>query len=83
MEVILDEKGLSVWYQICSIASKTNAGLIAMEAQSGPVSSALLGSTTRQVVRHAPCPVLVLKPKAARAFRSLKGEPEGYHRKAA
>jgi nucleotide-binding universal stress UspA family protein len=83
MEFLLDEKGLSVWDQICSIASKTNVGLIAMEAQSGPVSSALLGSTTRQVVRHAPCPVLVLKPKTARAFRGLKGEPEEYLRKAA
>ncbi|KYG65134.1 universal stress protein [Bdellovibrio bacteriovorus] len=34
--------------------------LIVMEAQSGPMSAALLGSYTRNVVRKATCPVYVL-----------------------
>jgi nucleotide-binding universal stress UspA family protein len=34
--------------------------LIAMEAQSGPMSAALLGSYTRNVVRKANCPVYIL-----------------------
>jgi len=34
--------------------------MVVMEAQSGPLSAALLGSYTRNVVRHAPCPVYVL-----------------------
>lgn len=37
-----------------------NIDLIAMEAQSGPMSAALLGSYTRNVVRKAECPVYVL-----------------------
>ncbi|WP_295905030.1 universal stress protein [uncultured Bdellovibrio sp.] len=36
------------------------ADLVVMEAQSGPMSAALLGSYTRNVVRKAPCPVYVL-----------------------
>ncbi|MGK5083713.1 universal stress protein [Bdellovibrionota bacterium FG-1] len=66
---VIDEKGLGVWDHIVSLANKKNIGLIAMEAQSGPVASTLLGSITRQVVRHAPCPVLVLKAKSARVLK--------------
>lgn len=69
MDFVIDEKGLSVADEILRIAKKRNSGLIAMEAQSRPVSAALIGSYTRQVVRHAPCPVLVLKPRAAHALR--------------
>jgi nucleotide-binding universal stress UspA family protein len=47
---------------INSIAKEKKAGLILLEKQSGPISSALLGSIVRQVVRHSPCPVLTLKP---------------------
>lgn len=36
------------------------ADLVVMEAQSGPMSAALLGSFTRNVVRKAPCPVYIL-----------------------
>lgn len=39
-----------------------SSGLIAMASQSGRVSSILLGSLTRQVLRNAPCPVVVLHP---------------------
>lgn len=42
--------------------SKTsNIGWIAMMAESGHVKSTLVGSTTREVVRHAHCPVWVLR----------------------
>lgn len=37
-----------------------NIDLIAMEAQSGPMSAALLGSFTRNIARKASCPVYVL-----------------------
>ncbi|XGC79466.1 universal stress protein [Bdellovibrio bacteriovorus] len=39
---------------------KHQCDLIVMEAQSGPMSAALLGSYTRNVVRRSPCPVYVL-----------------------
>lgn len=39
---------------------KHEADLIVMEAQSGPMSAALLGSFTRNIARKAPCPVYVL-----------------------
>ncbi len=39
-----------------------NVGLIAMEPQSGPLISALVGSTLRQVIRNADCPVWVYRP---------------------
>jgi nucleotide-binding universal stress UspA family protein len=44
--------------------SKRNgsAGMIAMASQSGPARSVLLGSLTRQVLRSANCPVLVIHP---------------------
>jgi len=42
-------------------ASIQGATMIAMAAESGPVSAALIGSVTRQVVRSANCPVWVLR----------------------
>jgi nucleotide-binding universal stress UspA family protein len=39
---------------------KHDADLIVMEAQSGPMSAALLGSFTRNIARKAPCPVYIL-----------------------
>lgn len=44
---------------ICRKAQEEGSDLIVMEAQSGGMKAALLGSTTRNVVRAAPCPVLV------------------------
>ena len=38
------------------------SGMIAMASQSGALTSVILGSLTRQVVRSAPCPILVLHP---------------------
>lgn len=50
--------------------------MIAMTSQSGAWSSALLGSLTRQVLRHATCPVLVVHPDqpslAKRVLQDIK-----------
>ncbi len=44
--------------------AKKKPGIIAMASKSGPTKTALLGSTTRKVVRESPFPVWVLHPKA-------------------
>lgn len=45
---------------ILEALDKNECDLIVMEAQSGPMSAAILGSYTRNVVRRSPCPVYVL-----------------------
>lgn len=60
---LLDTKNPSV---IESVHANTKSGkpdLIAIAAQSGRVASALIGSITREVVRTANCPVLVIREK--------------------
>jgi hypothetical protein len=45
--------------------------MIAMTSQSGPWSAAILGSLTRQVLRSATCPVLLVhadEPSLAKRF---------------
>lgn len=42
-------------------AQREKSSIIAMAAESGAASAALIGSITRQVVRSAPCPVWVLR----------------------
>lgn len=37
-----------------------NIDLVAMEAQSGPVSNSILGSTTRQIFRSSSCPTYII-----------------------
>ncbi|MNK07809.1 universal stress protein UspE [compost metagenome] len=56
---------------IISATEKNHADLVVMEAQSGPMSAALLGSYTRNVVRKAMCPVYVI----TRHFYDKKDEP--------
>lgn len=58
--------GDSIPAQILGLARKTRANLIALESESGWVSSAMLGSVCREIVREAACPVWVLR--GARAF---------------
>ncbi|MCM0606279.1 MAG: universal stress protein [Xanthomonadaceae bacterium] len=60
-EMILDNNAQSVVQSILSHAKESNASFIVMAAESGQVASTLLGSITRQVVRLAPCPVLVYR----------------------
>jgi nucleotide-binding universal stress UspA family protein len=82
-DYVVDERGFSVADQILRLVRNRHFGLIAMDSQSGPVSSALLGSITRQVVRHAACPVLVLKPRFAQAVRPITETMHEEYRKAA
>lgn len=49
---------------ISNQALAQNCDLIVMEGQSGPIKVALLGSIARNVVRAAPCPVLIF-PRGA------------------
>lgn len=57
----IESWSLSASDSILSAARKTRCGLIAMAAQSGPAAAILLGSATRQVLRHAQCPVWVMR----------------------
>lgn len=83
MDFVIDEKGLNIADQVIQLARKREIGMIAMESHSGPVSSAVLGSYTRQVARQAPCPVLVLKPRLGHALRVMPSVREKEIKKAA
>jgi nucleotide-binding universal stress UspA family protein len=62
-DLIVDDTSPSVTDSILKNAREKKARFIVMAAESGPVASALLGSITRQIVRAAPCPVLVYRFK--------------------
>jgi universal stress protein A len=50
------------WQAICGYAGEVGADLILVSRSGGAgFRHALLGSTAERVVRHAPCPVLVIK----------------------
>jgi nucleotide-binding universal stress UspA family protein len=54
--------------QIVRVAEDTGAGLIVMGSRGlGGVRRALMGSVSDSVVRHAHCPVLVVRPKKEQA----------------
>jgi nucleotide-binding universal stress UspA family protein len=54
--------------QIVQVAEEVGAGLIVMGSRGlGGVRRALLGSVSDSVVRHAHCPVLVVRPEKERA----------------
>jgi nucleotide-binding universal stress UspA family protein len=55
---------------ILSEAKRLSVGLIALESESGWMSSALLGSVSRQVIRHASCPVWVIRARLALAAKA-------------
>ncbi|MEO8358989.1 MAG: universal stress protein [Vicinamibacteria bacterium] len=53
----------SAWREIVRIAEEIKADLIVVGTQGpGNLNPVFLGSTTNQVVRHAPCPVLLARP---------------------
>lgn len=56
----IDNSFKAVDDSIIEAIDKHGSDLIIMEAQSGPLSAAILGSYTRNVARKASCPVLVL-----------------------
>jgi nucleotide-binding universal stress UspA family protein len=52
----------SAWREIVRVAAETRADLVVVGAHArGRGGNSFLGSTSSQVVRHAPCPVLVLR----------------------
>jgi nucleotide-binding universal stress UspA family protein len=61
---------------ILSEAERRKMNCIVMEAQSGPISAALVGSITRQVIRSAACPVWVVRHgmQKALAFPSASSQ---------
>src|SRR5262249_39773483 len=67
-EPLVDAQGESVVDSILSLVQSRQVDLIAMEAHSGPIRSALIGSVTRQVIRRADCPVWVLRLAATRGI---------------
>lgn len=62
-KTIVDDEDVRVSDGITRVSKKTPNCMIAMEAQTGPVMSILVGSTTRKVVREASVPVLVFPLK--------------------
>ena len=61
IQVRFEETLLSTPQAVSRAAKKHHVGMVAMEAQSGPVEAALLGSATREVLRAALCPVFVIR----------------------
>jgi nucleotide-binding universal stress UspA family protein len=56
--------------QIVQVAEDIEAGLIVIGKWGlGRVRRALIGSVSDSVIRHAPCPVLVVRPKKEQAHR--------------
>jgi nucleotide-binding universal stress UspA family protein len=64
---VIRERTRDASEEIISAARDTGAGLIAMESNTGALTALVMGSTTRQVIRKAPCPVWVLKLAARQA----------------
>lgn len=60
IRTLVDDKDVRVSDGINRLSKKLPNSMIAMEAQTGPFMSVLVGSTTRRVVREASVPVLVL-----------------------
>jgi nucleotide-binding universal stress UspA family protein len=65
-EYVMDETIGSISDHLLELIEREKIGLVALASRSGPVSSALLGSITRQVIRSASCPVWVIQPGTAR-----------------
>lgn len=67
VEPHVDINGRSIADTIVELARSRGVDLIAMESQSGPIASVLIGSITRQVVRSADCPVWVIGIQARKS----------------
>jgi nucleotide-binding universal stress UspA family protein len=61
VKIIIDDSDVRVSNGIIKASQRLPACMIAMAAQTGPVLSVLVGSTTRRVVREAGVPVLALR----------------------
>jgi nucleotide-binding universal stress UspA family protein len=59
---VADDVDVPVSETIVKVARERDAPAIVVGAHGhGPAAEVILGSTTRDVVRHAPCPVLVVR----------------------
>ncbi|HAR42868.1 MAG TPA: hypothetical protein DCS07_09610 [Bdellovibrionales bacterium] len=61
VDVVVHTQPSNIADTVVQLAQRTNAGLIMMDSHSGPVRSVLIGSITRQIARHADCPVWVMR----------------------
>ena len=65
VDLVIEKRTGSIWKHLIDVSKRRKVRLIAIESQSGPAVSNLIGSTTRQVVRNATCPVWVLRSRYA------------------
>jgi nucleotide-binding universal stress UspA family protein len=66
-----DERAITVAEQIVSLAEEIRAGLIVIGGRGlGSIRRALMGSVSDSVVRHAHCPVLVVRKEKDQAALS-------------
>ena len=64
--------GYGAEYEICQLARKRKTNLIVMGSHgAGPIRRALMGSSAEHVVRHAPCPVLVIRERIPSKVRRV------------
>lgn len=61
VDVTIYSQGGSVAEAVLETAAKKRVGMIALEAQTGPVASVLIGSVTRQILRLSSIPILILR----------------------
>jgi nucleotide-binding universal stress UspA family protein len=72
----------TAWRRILDVATEKDADLVVVGAHAtGGFGPSFLGSTASQVIRHAPCPVLVARP-APLARRRLAAAPGALERTA-
>ena len=67
----IDDTSPSAAEAIVSYARNHPVALIVMATRTDALTSALIGSVTRRVLREAPCPVLVFRPEAWKSYVTL------------
>ncbi len=61
------------WREIVGLAEQIHADLVVLGAHGpGSIGESFLGSTAAQMVRHAPCPVMLARPPRANAAAPAK-----------
>jgi nucleotide-binding universal stress UspA family protein len=78
---VAEDLEIPVWETIVRVARERDAQAVVVGAHGhGGLGEVLLGSTSRNVIRHAPCPVVIAqapRPGAATAGRSRSRTREG------